>query len=99
MAALDTRSLGTSKLDRGEAEAIALAVSLGPGTSILLDDLRARTAAERLGLRVTGSAGVLTEAKRLEIIPAVRPILDELQDAGLYLDRRAVSVMLEEVGE
>lgn len=51
-------------LDRGEAEAIALAQSYSPTVSVILDDLRARRVAEDIGLRVTGSVGVLLAAKR-----------------------------------
>jgi len=41
-----------------------LAQSYSPTVSVILDDLRARRVAEDIGLRVTGSVGVLLAAKR-----------------------------------
>ncbi len=64
-------------LDRGEAEAIALALTL-PDAELLIDEARGRKVAQKLGLPVTGTAGVLLEAKRQRQIAAVRPLLDAL---------------------
>lgn len=75
----------SDQLDRGEAEAIALAVELGGRLPTLLDDRRGRRVALRLGLRVQGSAGILLLAKEQGILPDVRPALDALVEAGLYL--------------
>ncbi len=66
-------------IDRGEAEAIALALTI-PGAELLIDEARGRGVAQHLGLHVTGTAGVLLEAKRRGHIAAVRPLLDELRD-------------------
>lgn len=79
-----------ASLDRGEAEAIRLVSTLPPTVPILLDDLPARRAAERLGLSVTGTVGVLLLAKRTGLIPEVRPLLQEARVAGLYLSDAAV---------
>lgn len=49
-------------LDRGEAEAIALALEM-KADILLIDEKEGRRAAERLGLRVTGVVGLLVEAK------------------------------------
>lgn len=73
-------------LDRGEAEAIALALELQAGL-VLLDEREGRRAAQRLGLRVLGVVGILLEAKARGKIKAVRPCLDDLrQTAGFFLD-------------
>lgn len=65
-------------LDLGEAEAIVLAQTL-PDARLLLDDARGRATAHALGFRVTGTGGVLVEAKAAGLVPLVRPLLDALR--------------------
>lgn len=79
-------------LDRGEIEAIALAIELSAG-QILLDDRPARRAAKQLGLSVAGSLGLLLEAYRLGLIESVRPDLDAMIEVGFH----AGSTLYEEV--
>lgn len=87
-----------ARLGPGEAEAITLAGELGQA-AILLDDGRGRRSAQECGLRVFGSGGVLAQAKRQGLLPRVRPVLDELRDAGLYLSDGAYREVLASVGE
>jgi predicted nucleic acid-binding protein len=75
-----------SSLDRGEIEAIALALDLSAGL-VVLDDRLARRAAHQLGLNVVGSVGVLLEAHRRGVIDTVRPDLDAMVEAGFHLSR------------
>lgn len=65
-------------LDRGEADAIALALSY-PTARLIIDEARGRKVAERLGLRMTGTGGLLVAAKASGLIEEVRPILDALR--------------------
>lgn len=64
-------------LDRGEAEAIALAVELQP-VAILIDERAGRRAAATMGLRVIGTLGLLDLAKRRSAVAAVRPLVERL---------------------
>lgn len=59
------------ELDAGEAAALALGVSLHADL-VLLDELRGRMIARRLGLTVTGTLGLVVRAKRSGMIPAAR---------------------------
>lgn len=57
-------------VDRGEAEAIALAQAI-PNSTVLLDDAQARRVAERLTLRRIGTLGILRRAKKARLITAL----------------------------
>ena len=64
-------------LDRGEAEAIALAIELKADWT-LLDEREGRKVAKSLGLKVTGILGVLLRAKQLGELESLQPVIDEL---------------------
>ena len=85
-------------LDRGEAEAIALAEQLD-ARFLLIDEAAGRQIARRRGVSVTGVAGVLSAAKASGAVVAVRPIIEGLSNAGYRLSPRLVSSVLERAGE
>jgi predicted nucleic acid-binding protein len=85
-------------LDQGEAEVIALGIEQG-ARLLLLDELIGRKVAESLGLRITGSVGILIRAKQLGEISAVKPLLSQMLDTGFYLSRSFVEAVLRGVGE
>ena len=62
----------------GEREAIALALEIHPD-AFIVDDYAARVLAERLGIPIIGTAGILRLAKEAELIPNVREPLDSLR--------------------
>ena len=66
-----------AQLDPGESEAIALALEINADL-LLIDECRGKTEANRLGIRITWLLGVLMEAKQRSLIPAVRPLMDNL---------------------
>ena len=45
---------------------------------MLIDEIRGREIAEELGIRIVGLVGILIKAKAESIIPAVKPLLNEL---------------------
>lgn len=96
---LDPEPLLAKELGRGEAAVIATA-HLVQARLVLIDERRARRIAEQAyGLGVKGSAGILVSAKRAGMIPAVRPLLDEMVRQGYFLSSRLIERAAFEVGE
>jgi len=50
-----------------------------PGSTIILDDYKARKIAERLDITVTGTIGVIVKAKLKGFIPSIKPILTKIK--------------------
>jgi predicted nucleic acid-binding protein len=86
-------------LGAGEAEVIALALEIDEAPLIVLDDGPGRRAARERGLDIVGTAGLLVLAKEAGLLPAVRPVLDELVAAGLFLGGPAYRDVLSAAGE
>jgi len=91
------RSL-TLILDEGEAEAIALAVEKR-AELVLLDEREARVIAKRLGLKVTGTLGVIVKAKRLNLLNSVKEELEKLKATGFRIAPELEELVLEAAGE
>jgi len=85
-------------LDAGERAAIDLAIVLG-AKLLLIDDRKGREAASGAGLEIAGSVGVAIAAKRLGLIAAARPIIDELRASGLFLADRIYAAVLANLDE
>jgi len=66
-------------LHPGESEAIALALEKHVNR-IILDDKLARKTADRLGLSVIGTLGVLMLAKEKAFLTEIRPLIDRMID-------------------
>ena len=84
-------------VDRGEAEAIAL--SIEKNLMLLIDDLKGRKVAERMGVKYIGTLGLLKIAKNKGIIDEIRPHILKLLESGYYLDRKLIEKFLAHVGE
>ena len=85
-------------LGKGEREVLALATQR-PEVTALLDDRLAREVAERLGIRFTGTLGVLLRAKAEGHLERVTPLVDQLHGLGFRLDPTTRSAILELAGE
>jgi uncharacterized protein len=89
----------TRELDRGEAEAIALAGELNADL-LLMDEKAGRTLARREGIKVIGLMGVLLMAKQKGLITSVRVLIDALRStAGFRVADTVVQAVLREADE
>jgi predicted nucleic acid-binding protein len=86
------------QLGSGELSVIALG-SQTPDANLILDDLAARRAATSLRLTVHGTLWLAVEARRLGIVPLLKPVVEDLQNSGLFLSPILVQEALEAVGE
>lgn len=73
-----------TNIDAGEASAIALAME-EKNSLIILDDLKARKVAIGLGLSITGTLGVLIEAKQAGFLKAIKPVLLKIHETNFHI--------------
>jgi len=86
------------QVDKGEASAINLALELSADL-VILDDLKARNIAERLGSNSAGTFGVIIKAKVSGKIKSLRPLLEKLQKTNFRVSKELISKALELAGE
>jgi len=85
-------------LGQGELEAMVLYKRLR-ADFLLLDDGRARKIAHLNDVEVIGSLGVLLLAKAENLLPAIKPSVNAIQAAGIYLSGSLVTEALRLAGE
>jgi predicted nucleic acid-binding protein len=86
------------QIDKGEASAIALAMET-PGSTVIVDDHKARKVAERLGLNIAGTIGVIIKAKLSGIIPSIKPFLSKIKSTDFRLSEEIEILALKLAGE
>lgn len=88
-----------ARLHDGEVEVMILAQEAPVADLVIIDDNAAKKTAKFLGLRVTGTLGVLIRAKRMGYISSVAAVIDELCKNGFYVDDAVRAMVLEGAGE
>ena len=83
---------------QGEAEAIALAQS-PQDSSALFDDALPRRLARRFNVPRVGTPGIVGNAGRDSLIEQIIPVIEQMEQAGVYADARLVDAILRDVGE
>jgi predicted nucleic acid-binding protein len=86
------------QIDKGEASAIALSMELGKNI-LIIDDWKARKIAERLGLCVTGTLGVIIKAKNNGIITSIKPYLEKIRETNFRISEDLEQIALREANE
>ena len=87
-----------ASVDKGEASAIALAVELAD-CLLIVDDLKARVLAESLGIKITGTFGVILEAKLSDKISSVKPLLEKIKQTDFHFSAEIEKKILAKANE
>lgn len=87
-----------ASLDKGEASAIAFAVEQ-TDCLLIIDDYKGRKYAEQLGIKITGTLGVIINAKLKGHIKSVKPLLDKIKKTDFRLTPELEKRTLEKSNE
>jgi len=85
-------------LGPGETEVLMLALELNDPVAVL-DDALARRVAETLGLHLTGTLGLLLDAKRAGLVTHVGRLLDQLEALRFRLAAHTRAAVIKLAGE
>ncbi len=85
-------------LDLGESTALALAMETNNAT-VILDDLKARKLAQKLGLKITGTIGVIIKAKLKGNIPSAKKILKKILNTDFRVNANVIDEAIRQAGE
>lgn len=86
------------QIDKGESSAIAFALET-PNSTVILDDYKARKIAEQLGIKYTGTLGIIIKAKQKGIIPSIKPFLQKIKETNFRLSTEIEIQALKQAGE
>jgi len=85
-------------LDHGEAATIRLALAIH-ADAVLLDEQLARRVAVAHGLPIVGTLGVLLVARQTNLIPAIRPVIDQMIAQGRRISPALRAMLIRAAGE
>ena len=88
-----------AKLHAGEVEVMILAQENPKADLLIIDDLAAKNTAKFLGLKVTGTLGIILKAKREHFIEKVEPMLNQMIADGFYITQKIYDWVKSEAGE
>lgn len=86
------------QLGAGERETISLALA-SHADLVIMDERLGRRLAEYLGLRVTGTLGVLAKAKAEGLIQSFREPADAMRRRGIYFHAGLIDRLAKSLGE
>jgi len=87
-----------NQLDLGETETIILAKEID-ADFVIIDENIAYKIAKSSELNVVRTLSILLRAKEKGLIPALKPLLDEMIIKGRWYSQRVYKIILEQAGE
>ena len=93
------RKMYKAKLHAGEVDVMILAQNEPRADLVIIDDNAAKKTAKYLGLKVTGTIGVLLKAKKEGIITSVKDNIDAIRNNGFYISDTVIQMALNQAGE
>ena len=88
-----------AKLHAGEVEVMILAQKEPHADLVIIDDNSAKKTAKFLGLKVTGTLGVILKAKKLKYIDNVSDIMEQMINRGFYISQEVKNIVKAEAEE
>jgi predicted nucleic acid-binding protein len=83
------------ELDKGESSAIALALE-NETSLLLIDERKGRGIAQKLGLNITGTLGILLKAKQKKLIDSLEIEIKKLKLAGFWISDAIVVPLIKQ---
>ena len=81
-------------LDKGEASSIALCLETNDSI-LIIDEKKGRRIAQELGLKITGTLGVILLAKEKGLLDSIESVLEKLENAGFWISPNLKAKILE----
>ena len=86
------------EMDLGEVETIVLASEMNADW-VLMDEKKGRRKLTQLNIPKIGTLGILLKAKQLDLIPLLKPEIDDLQKSGFSISSLVVDEILKIANE
>lgn len=86
-------------LDEGESACIRIALSQSKPALVLIDERAGRSVAQKLGLRIAGTAAVIGLAKARGLIPSARDAFKRLHASDFRISKEVIDTVLHRTGE
>ena len=90
--------LAKYKLGKGEASSIAYTMNL-MNSLLIIDELKGRRIASDLGVKITGTLGLIAAARRKRIIELIYPIIDTIKKTDFRITEKLVQKVISSVEE
>ena len=78
------------ELNLGKGEAAAIALALETNKICVIDDSRARKIAKKMGVKITGTIGILLLAEKTKIINSAYNEVKSLQKMGFFVSESLI---------